>query len=734
MVFTGGSFTIRWRSSDNAAVARHRLSLYQSNGAQPPVFTFLSEIAAEVAGQSQAFIWAVPSTLTSTSRARIRITATDDEGVESEVYSGDDFTIARRWETMAALPIGLQRLGVASDGKYLYAIGGSTSSSAATTVASVHRYDPAGTTWVIFSPPPVPLSMPSGWSSSRAGYLNGHIYVPGGFSSSGTLALSHFAYDVEANSWASVAEVPSGASLYALAADEARGVYYLTGGNNSLGVAVATVRSYDPRTNTWSELPPMNTARSGHEAALIGGKLYVAGGSGASGSLQSAEVYDFETKQWAPIASLTNARRYATSAVGLEAAGNPLWFIFGGEDPATGSALATAEVYDARARRWIALDSSFNLTTARRFLGGAVLGGVFHAVGGATPNVSTTAHERARLDGVTPVSFDQPPVLAVPAAQVAIAGAELRFEVSANDLGSGVPLTITAEGLPAGASFTTSNATNNSARGTFRWTPASSDVGQTFTLTFTASDGHGRDIKTVSVRVAEATTFTAVNAASYLPGAPLAADSIAAGFGVKLAVRELSAATLPLPVELAGTTVTVNGVAAPLFYVGPNQINFALPSSLEPGPATIIARSPDGLFALGTVNIVAAAPFIFTADASGRGDAAAQATVDGVTYQLPPFDVTVGGRPNILVLYATGLRHAPAANPGDGNGVAEAASVTIGGQPAAVLYAGAQGQYAGLDQINVELPQSLAGGLVRRVEVVVSVNGVEANRVTILIK
>jgi uncharacterized protein (TIGR03437 family) len=59
--------------------------------------------------------------------------------------------------------------------------------------------------------------------------------------------------------------------------------------------------------------------------------------------------------------------------------------------------------------------------------------------------------------------------------------------------------------------------------------------------------------------------------------------------------------------------------------------------------------------------------------------------------------------------------------------------VTVEGQEARVFYAGAQPQFVGLDQLNVELPASLQPGA-RRAEVVVYLNGVEANRVTVQIK
>jgi uncharacterized protein (TIGR03437 family) len=137
------------------------------------------------------------------------------------------------------------------------------------------------------------------------------------------------------------------------------------------------------------------------------------------------------------------------------------------------------------------------------------------------------------------------------------------------------------------------------------------------------------------------------------------------------------------------------------------------------------------------VEVRAFAPAIFTANASGKGEAAALATIDGVNYQRPPFDLTLNGKPNILILFGIGLRGAPAADPNDDNGVAESINVKIDGRPARVLYAGAQGGFSGLDQINIELPTGLAespGGTEREVEVELRVNGVAANRFTIRLK
>ena len=144
------------------------------------------------------------------------------------------------------------------------------------------------------------------------------------------------------------------------------------------------------------------------------------------------------------------------------------------------------------------------------------------------------------------------------------------------------PLTLTASDLPAGASFNQEIATINNARGVLRWTPTAADAGRTFTLKFQASDGGLSDTKNVLVNVVTAAPMAIVNAAHYQGGA-LPADSIASAFGANLAIRTEAALTLPVPKELAGTKVMVNGIPAPLLYVSPTQINFVMPSGLDLG-------------------------------------------------------------------------------------------------------------------------------------------------------
>src|SRR5580658_1377392 len=75
-----------------------------------------------------------------------------------------------------------------------------------------------------------------------------------------------------------------------------------------------------------------------------------------------------------------------------------------------------------------------------------------------------------------------------------------------------------------------------------------------------------------------------VNGASW--SSPVAPGEIVSIFGADLAAAEQSASA-PLPLNLGGTSVTINGIPAPLAFVSPTQINAYAPSSLMASGANI---------------------------------------------------------------------------------------------------------------------------------------------------
>lgn len=236
----------------------------------------------------------------------------------------------------------------------------------------------------------------------------------------------------------------------------------------------------------------------------------------------------------------------------------------------------------------------------------------------------------------------------------------------------------------------------------------------------------------------------ALSAASYDRNAPLAADSIVSFFGPALALDTQSATSAALPVSLAGASVAVTDSAgmtrpAELFAVSPQQINAHIPAGLQPGPAVIAVRTSAAGVVWSPVMIAAAAPSLFSANASGTGAAAAQlitntaggAQTTQLTFQCGasagsctaiPLDLGAPGDTAALVLYGTGIR-------GAGKG---SITVLMGNQKLTPFYAGPAPNWVGLDQVNAILPRTLAGS--GGVNLQVTADGVSSNSVGIAIR
>jgi len=233
--------------------------------------------------------------------------------------------------------------------------------------------------------------------------------------------------------------------------------------------------------------------------------------------------------------------------------------------------------------------------------------------------------------------------------------------------------------------------------------------------------------------------LTVVNAASYAL-ASFAPDEIGTLFGANLATATTSASGPPTT-PLGGTTVTItDSVGAPhaaaLLFVSPGQVSFLMPSDAATGPATVVVTNANQVATSAAILVSRVAPGLFTLDSTGQGLAAAQTVlVHADLTQDAPQDVAVydpakklwvaspiylGGPGDVvyLLLYGTGIRHYSALP-----------TCTIGGFAATVAFAGAQGSFAGLDQVNVVLPQGLRG--MRSQQVILLVDGTTSNPVTL---
>lgn len=239
--------------------------------------------------------------------------------------------------------------------------------------------------------------------------------------------------------------------------------------------------------------------------------------------------------------------------------------------------------------------------------------------------------------------------------------------------------------------------------------------------------------------------LTSVSAASY-SGPNLAPDSIASAFGDSLAPVTAQATSEPLPTSLAGVTIKLADSAgrtrdAPLFFVSPTQINFVVPAGTANGKANTYMYRGDTPIAMGgLIQVESVAPGIFTQNQDGRGAPAAivqRYSPDGSVVtdfafecgpaagSCVPKPIDLGGEGDrvYLILFGTGIRH---------NAGLTSVAVTFNGDHAAAEYAGAQGQFTGLDQVNIPIPRQYRGRGAVNVQLVVA--GKPSNVVQVVIR
>jgi uncharacterized protein (TIGR03437 family) len=221
----------------------------------------------------------------------------------------------------------------------------------------------------------------------------------------------------------------------------------------------------------------------------------------------------------------------------------------------------------------------------------------------------------------------------------------------------------------------------------------------------------------------------------------VAPDELVSAFGASLATTTKSTSSTSFPTTLAGTTATLvdssnTSYPVPLDFVSPLQVNYLVPSAAQPGPGVLTITSSDGTESTGVVLIAAVDPGLYTVNANGKGAPAAFAVCGGTCAGWPnrqpngqfvqnlyscaaagctPQPISLGTASDtvVLELFGTGLRHASST---------ASITATINGQNLPVEFAGAQGQYTGEDQLNVQLLHSLAGAGTVNLVLTITVN------------
>jgi len=170
-----------------------------------------------------------------------------------------------------------------------------------------------------------------------------------------------------------------------------------------------------------------------------------------------------------------------------------------------------------------------------------------------------------------------------------------------------------------------------------------------------------------------------------------------------------------VPTEYLGTSVSINGAAAPLLFVSPSQINAVVPFSASASSSAELKVQGFGYASEPLLLAVApATPGLFTADGSGKGQIAALNQDGTINSASNP-----AGAGDVVTVFGTGFgatlpmsRDGVLAN-SDLLNIALPVRVTMAGQQARVTYAGsASGMISGVSQIKFEILGGLQPGAV----------------------
>jgi serine/threonine protein kinase/N-acetylneuraminic acid mutarotase len=270
----------------------------------------------------------------------------------TEIFDGDSWTLG------APIPTARQMLAAASDGKLVYAVGGTNGNS---DLATVEAYDPAAKTWT-----PLPdLSQPR--SDLGVAIADQRLVAVGGLSA-GRVVKSVAALDLVAKTWDGLPDMQT--ARHGLAVDAVEKSVYAIGGSAGVGddqatasaealqlparriqpapqwrsppdaptdrlmmawavlndkiwitgglrngVALRTVESYDPRTGAWQTGPPLPIPLHHAAAASYRGEVVVLGGTSGNLADASNKMFALRGNGWVELPSLTHARAAPAAAV-----------------------------------------------------------------------------------------------------------------------------------------------------------------------------------------------------------------------------------------------------------------------------------------------------------------------------------------------------------------------------------------------------------------------------------
>ena len=227
-----------------------------------------------------------------------------------------------------------------------------------------------------------------------------------------------------------------------------------------------------------------------------------------------------------------------------------------------------------------------------------------------------------------------------------------------------------------------------------------------------------------------------VNAADFTandrPGGELAGGMFVSIFGESLASGEDSVFTVPFPLSLGGTSVTVGGLPAPIIFVSPSPLVIVVPQAVE-GPTADVVVTANGLTGPAeTVRVTTVRPVLFSQSQDGTGPGAIQNVADDSAVRTNTFQ-SPANPGQFITIFGTGF--GPTQTPvADGfaasgvNRITNGAQVRIGSQSVNQSFVGLSPDSPHLYQANAKIPSDPSTGC--SIEVQIVIDSVPSNVVT----
>lgn len=230
--------------------------------------------------------------------------------------------------------------------------------------------------------------LPTRRSGFSTAVVDGKIYIIGGTllenRKTGPLGLSTVeVYDPENNIWRRVADMPTPRTGSEAAVVD--GKIYVVGGYAAIDRFVRNskfpkvVEVYDPQTDTWQRKQDILQSRSSFGIGVVHKKIYVIGGANLRENpwrLDHVEVYDPDTDSWQKRANLSTERSGFETAVVDDSI-----YVFGGKGwpPVFNKCLSTIEVYQPKINRW---RKKADIPTLKTGFSTVVVAGKIYLIGG----------------------------------------------------------------------------------------------------------------------------------------------------------------------------------------------------------------------------------------------------------------------------------------------------------------------------------------------------------------